>query len=105
MASAQQAAGTLFEEDNLVAYVTNYAFRQDGLLASLLWRVAFETWHEMSEWKERTSECDAYFDRKCPERQERGRCAIALADVIIANSSLTAGSNCQSVVSLRVQTA
>jgi len=48
---------------------------------------------ERSEWKELTSKHDAYFDRLFPRRQERRRQEIALADVIVANSSLTARSH------------
>lgn len=48
---------------------------------------------EKQEWKELCSPHDAYFERKFPERQERRLREIELADVIIANSSLTARSH------------
>lgn len=48
---------------------------------------------ERENWPELQSPYDAYFDRKFAERQERRAEEIALADVIIANSSLTARSH------------
>ena len=48
---------------------------------------------EKQEWKELGSAYDAYFERKFPRRQERRRNEIDLADIIIANSSLTARSH------------
>jgi glycosyltransferase involved in cell wall biosynthesis len=48
---------------------------------------------EKSEWPELVSEYDAYFDRKFEKRYVRRCQEIALADVIITNSSLTARSH------------
>lgn len=48
---------------------------------------------ERERWNELTSESDAYFDRKFHRRYERRQSEIALADVIVANSSLTARSH------------
>jgi glycosyltransferase involved in cell wall biosynthesis len=48
---------------------------------------------ERRAWPELVARHDAYFDRKFAERYERRRGEIALADVIIANSSLTARSH------------
>lgn len=48
---------------------------------------------EKAQWPELVGPHDAYFDRKFPCRYERRRQEIALADVIIANSSLTARSH------------
>jgi glycosyltransferase involved in cell wall biosynthesis len=48
---------------------------------------------EKSEWPGLVGAHDAYFDRKFKRRYERRRREIALADVIIANSSLTARSH------------
>ncbi len=45
---------------------------------------------EKSKWNELLSEDDAYFDAKFEVRQQRRKREIDLADVIIANSSLTA---------------
>jgi glycosyltransferase involved in cell wall biosynthesis len=48
---------------------------------------------ERSEWKELNTEYDSYFDGKFAQRWERRRHEIALADVIVVNSSLTAKSH------------
>ena len=48
---------------------------------------------EKCEWPELVDEQDTYFDRKFERRYERRCKEIALADVIIANSSLTARSH------------
>ena len=48
---------------------------------------------EKRAWPEFVGEHDAYFDRKFDSRYERRRREIDLADVIIANSSLTARSH------------
>jgi glycosyltransferase involved in cell wall biosynthesis len=48
---------------------------------------------ERKEWEDLASEHDSYFDRRFPRRQERRRQEITLADVIVANSSLTARSH------------
>lgn len=48
---------------------------------------------EKREWPELRSEYDAYFDSKFARRYARRQEEIALADVIIANSSLTARSH------------
>jgi glycosyltransferase involved in cell wall biosynthesis len=48
---------------------------------------------ERLQWPELASAHDAYFDRKFPQRYERRRREIELADVIVANSALTAQSH------------
>jgi glycosyltransferase involved in cell wall biosynthesis len=48
---------------------------------------------ERSLWKELESPHDAYFERKFARRQERRSAEIALADVVVCNSSLTARSH------------
>jgi glycosyltransferase involved in cell wall biosynthesis len=48
---------------------------------------------ERNEWKELAGADDGYFDRKFPRRQERRLREIALADMLIANSFLTARSH------------
>ena len=48
---------------------------------------------EKHSWPQLVGKHDAYFDRKFERRYERRRREIALADVIIANSSLTARSH------------
>ena len=48
---------------------------------------------ERSEWKELVGDRDRYFDRKFLQRYERRQREIGLADVIVANSSLTARSH------------
>jgi glycosyltransferase involved in cell wall biosynthesis len=57
--------------------------------------LAFETiqHREKRQWPELVGAHDAYFDRKFARRYERRGREIALADVIIANSSLTARSH------------
>lgn len=50
---------------------------------------------ERSLWPELTAPDDEYFDRKFAKRQERRAQEIALADVIICNSTLTARSHIQ----------
>jgi glycosyltransferase involved in cell wall biosynthesis len=55
----------------------------------------FETMQrrEKRQWPELVSDHDLYFDRKFAVRYERRRREIALADVVVANSSLTARSH------------
>ena len=48
---------------------------------------------ERERWSELASAHDAYFGRKFPQRYERRRREIELADVVIANSTLTAQSH------------
>jgi len=48
---------------------------------------------ERRHWPELASAHDAYFERKFPQRYERRRREIELADVIVANSALTAQSH------------
>jgi glycosyltransferase involved in cell wall biosynthesis len=48
---------------------------------------------EKCRWRELIGRHDAYFDRKFASRYERRRREIALADVIVTNSSLTARSH------------
>ena len=48
---------------------------------------------ETGEWKELATPHASYFGRKFPERQARRDAEIALADVLVANSSLTARSH------------
>src|SRR5262249_27028754 len=48
---------------------------------------------ERLQWPELASAHDAYFDRKFAQRYERRRREIELADVIVANSALTAQSH------------
>jgi glycosyltransferase involved in cell wall biosynthesis len=48
---------------------------------------------ERLQWPELASTHDAHFDRKFAQRYERRRREIALADVIVANSALTAQSH------------
>jgi glycosyltransferase involved in cell wall biosynthesis len=48
---------------------------------------------EKQQWPELVGAHDAYFERKFARRYERRRREIALADIIIANSSLTARSH------------
>jgi glycosyltransferase involved in cell wall biosynthesis len=49
--------------------------------------------HEKRNWKELVGPYDGYFDAKFSRRYDRRQREIALADVIIANSSLTARSH------------
>jgi glycosyltransferase involved in cell wall biosynthesis len=48
---------------------------------------------ERDEWKELRGEYDGYFERKFAQRYKRRQHEIVLADVIVANSSLTARSH------------
>jgi glycosyltransferase involved in cell wall biosynthesis len=55
----------------------------------------FENIHrrEKDQWPELVGRHDGYFDRKFAQRYDRRRREIALADVVVANSSLTARSH------------